>query len=69
MGYFVLASKIQLKKVISFKGIVLSSFIFIQEYDLVKHVSYAPFFNKQSIFDPCPENYLGFSKKLPRKIV
>ena len=27
------------------------------------------FFNKQSIFDPRPENCLSFSKKLPQKIV
>ena len=27
------------------------------------------FFYKQSIFDPCPENSLSFSKKLPQKIV
>ena len=27
------------------------------------------FFYKQSIFDPRPENCLGFSKKSPRKIV
>ena len=27
------------------------------------------FFDKQSIFEPCPENSLSFSKKLPQKIV
>ena len=27
------------------------------------------FFNKQSIFDPRPENCLSFSKKSPQKIV
>ena len=27
------------------------------------------FFYKQSIFDPCPENSLSFSKKPPQKIV
>ena len=26
------------------------------------------FFYKQSIFDPCPKNYLIFSKKLPQRI-
>ena len=26
-------------------------------------------FYKQSIFDPCPENCFGFSKKSPQKIV
>ena len=28
-----------------------------------------PFFYKQSIFDPRPENCLSFSKELPQKIV
>ena len=28
-----------------------------------------PFFYKQSIFDPRPENCLSFSKKSPQKIV
>ena len=28
-----------------------------------------PFFNKQSIFDPHPENCLSSSKKPPQKIV
>ena len=35
-------------------------------YDL-KRIT--PFFYKQSIFDPCPENCLSFSKKSPQKIV
>ena len=26
------------------------------------------FFYKQSIFNPCPENCLSFSKKLPQKL-
>ena len=28
-----------------------------------------PFFHKRSFFDPCPENCLSFSRKLPQKIV
>ena len=28
-----------------------------------------PFFCKQSVFDPCPENCLSFSEKLPQEIV
>ena len=31
--------------------------------------THTPFFYKQSIFDPCPENCLSFSKKSPPKIV
>ena len=27
------------------------------------------FLNKQSIFEPCPENCLSFSKKSPQKIL
>ena len=28
-----------------------------------------PFFNKQSILDPCPKNFFSFPKKFPQKIV
>ena len=31
-------------------------------------LEYAPFFYKQSIFDPRPENCLSFSKKSPQKL-
>ena len=34
-----------------------------------KNREYTPFFYKQSIFDPRPENCLSFSKKSPQKIV
>ena len=34
-----------------------------------KNREYIPFFYKQSIFDPRPENCLSFSKKSPQKIV
>ena len=35
----------------------------------MKKSSKYTFFYKQSNFDPCPENFLSFSKKLPKKIV
>ena len=35
---------------------------------LLQRPKTAPFFYKQSIFDPCPENCLSFSKNSPQKL-
>ena len=44
--------------------------IFVFEFLLFKiFITYLTFFYEQSIFDPCPEYYLSFSKKLPQKNV
>ena len=44
--------------------------IFVFEFLLFKiFITYLTFFYEQSIFDPCPEYCLSFSKKLPQKIV
>ena len=45
----------------------------IVDYDNIlrenNKIRVTPFFYKQSIFDPRPENCLSFSKKPPQKIV